>query len=37
MYTYALIDPIDEPYATFRYHLRSIGQYSLVNRAAYPH
>lgn len=26
MYTYALIDPIDEPYATFRYHLRSIAQ-----------
>lgn len=25
MYTYALIDPKDEPYVTFRYNIRSVG------------
>ena len=25
-YTYALLDPVDEPYAIFRYHLLSTGK-----------
>ncbi|KAJ9624994.1 hypothetical protein H2203_004945 [Taxawa tesnikishii (nom. ined.)] len=30
-YRYALMDPIDEPYATFRYHLRTQDQLDALN------